>query len=267
MILKKDIKKIEKLQFILDGEDVIQMDVPLTIRLLEYARETSSSDVDLHKIAERLVQHSKTHVVTMDCYDNIIGISSETPTLTEKSTLFRMNSRTLWSRFGWGPLNYSIALNNNLDGLNETENRIYAHAARIGELVTPYYGEEIGKTFTDALTQFAKIGVGVIQDLYNGKPLDGTKALWDESIENIATFLSTINPEYWPKDPIKSYLDALVNLWLDSINARESKDFAANEVAMDAIEKLVTLGTDTTPSLADVFSMGIISQYPEKFTD
>lgn len=257
-------------KFITDNKDVIQMDIPVTIRLLEYARETSVNDVDLHKIAENLIEHSKKHVVTMNNYYEIIDKPKkveETPVLTEKSTLFRMDSRTLWSRFGWGPLNYSIALFNGIDGLPATEKRIYNHSSRIGDFATTYYGEDIGKVLGDALTEFTRIGVQVMQDLHNGKPIEDAKARWDQSIENISNFLSTINPQYWPKEPVKSYFVALVNLWLDSINARNIKDFDANEVAMDAIEKLVTLGSNDSISLSDVFSSGVISQFPEKFID
>jgi hypothetical protein len=205
----------------------------------------------------------------MDSYNKIIGQEEEKTesVLTEKAMKFRMDSRTLWSRFGWGPLNYSIALNNNIDGLSETENRIYKHAQRIGDFVIPYYGEEIAKTLSSALVDFARIGVSVMNDLKAGKPLDGTKERWDQSVENIATFLSTINPQYWPKEAVKSYFDALVNFWIDSIRARELKNFEADSIAIDGIEKLVTLGANDTSSLADVFSAGIIAQFPEKFTD
>lgn len=271
MIIKKPavIKKIEKTQFVGESTNgIIQLDGPLMLALFEYVNEYPTSDNDLHKMTEKLLQHSLSHVVTMDCYAKIIGIEEQTmPINSEKSTLFRMDSRTLWSRFGWSPLNYSIALNNNLEGLQETENRIYTHAAKLGNFIVPYYGEDIGKALGDALTNFGQIGVAVMQDLKNGLPLDGTKERWDQSVENIATLLSTINPEHWPKEPVKSYFDTLVNLWIDSIRARETKDFAADSLAIDGIEKLVTLGTSDTPSLADVFSSGIIAQYPEKFID
>ena len=273
MIIKKPvvIKKIEKAQFVGAGESangVIQLDGPLMIALFEYVNEYPTTNYELQKMTERLLQHSLSHVVTMNCYSKIIGTEEQTiPMLSEKSTLFRMNSRTLWSRFGWSPLNFSIALNNNLEGLSETENRIYTQAAKIGDFVVPYYGEEIGKALGDALINFGQIGVAVMRDLKGGIPLDGTKTRWDQSVENLATLLSTINPDYWPKEPVKSYFDTLVNFWIDSIRARQSKDFDADSVAIDGIEKLVTMGIGDSPSLADVFSAGIIAQFPEKFID
>jgi len=52
--------------------DAVKMDVPLFIRLLEYAREDAKTDMDLHKMTERVERHSKTRVLTMDDYDFLV---------------------------------------------------------------------------------------------------------------------------------------------------------------------------------------------------
>jgi hypothetical protein len=104
-----------------------------------------------------------------------------------------------------------------------------------------------------------------MQDLKAGKPLDGTKELWDANINTIASFLSSLNPEYWPYEAVKSYLDTLVTLWIDSIRARNERNWDANELAVDSIDKLVTTGNGISASLADVFSAGVLMQQPEKF--
>jgi hypothetical protein len=54
--------------------DVVCMDVPLTIRLLEYAREEASGDADLHKVAANLVSLGAQldEVLTMDHYDEVL---------------------------------------------------------------------------------------------------------------------------------------------------------------------------------------------------
>ncbi len=63
----------------LDKIDTITVDVPLLIRLLEYAREDAETDMDLHNVADHLIKLSKTHnVLNMDNYDSIIGTNKET---------------------------------------------------------------------------------------------------------------------------------------------------------------------------------------------
>jgi hypothetical protein len=41
------------------GVDTITVDVPLMIRLLEYAREDAETDMDLHNVAEQLIALSQ----------------------------------------------------------------------------------------------------------------------------------------------------------------------------------------------------------------
>lgn len=55
-------------------EDKITMDVPLFIRMLEYAREDASTDVDLHDVAEKAIGlSSEDKVLTMADYEFIVG--------------------------------------------------------------------------------------------------------------------------------------------------------------------------------------------------
>lgn len=59
-------------------EDVIKTNVPLMIRLLEYAREEAKKDVDLHLVAEKLIELSeKGDVLTMEHYDAIMKAVTE----------------------------------------------------------------------------------------------------------------------------------------------------------------------------------------------
>ena len=43
----------------MNPKDIIKLDVPLFIRLLEYAREDATGDVDLHRVAENAVDLSR----------------------------------------------------------------------------------------------------------------------------------------------------------------------------------------------------------------
>ena len=59
-------------------EDVIMLNVPLMIRLLEYAREDANRDMDLHTIVENLIDLSEEgEVLEMKDYPNIVQIESE----------------------------------------------------------------------------------------------------------------------------------------------------------------------------------------------
>ncbi len=53
--------------------DIVQLDVPLFIRLLELAREDVKQDADLHDVAEAVIKLSQQGPVTMAAYDQIVG--------------------------------------------------------------------------------------------------------------------------------------------------------------------------------------------------
>ena len=62
----------------MNPRDTITVDVPLFIRLLEYAREDAQTDMDLHDLADNIIQLSEDgEVLTMDNYNAIIGTSEE----------------------------------------------------------------------------------------------------------------------------------------------------------------------------------------------
>jgi hypothetical protein len=53
--------------------DKVTIDIPLFIRLLEYAREDAKTDMDLHNVAENAIALSETgKTLTMAQYDEIV---------------------------------------------------------------------------------------------------------------------------------------------------------------------------------------------------
>ena len=58
--------------------DEITVDVPLLIRLLEYAREDAQGDIDLHDVAERMIELSGDgRTLTMDDYNTICNTGDQ----------------------------------------------------------------------------------------------------------------------------------------------------------------------------------------------
>jgi hypothetical protein len=58
--------------------DVASLDIPLLIRIMEYAKEDAQSDMDLHKVAENIIELSKEDkTLTMSDYNSIVSISND----------------------------------------------------------------------------------------------------------------------------------------------------------------------------------------------
>lgn len=73
-----DSSKLNEVEEETDAVDTITMDVPLFIRMLEYAREDASADVDLHDVAENAVSLNKEQdILSMDDYDALLPSDAE----------------------------------------------------------------------------------------------------------------------------------------------------------------------------------------------
>jgi ferritin-like protein len=70
--------------------DIVHLDVPLFIRLLELAREEIKQDADIHDIAQKVIELSKDGPIDMSDYDNIVGFmkdqGSSSPDKTDEQT-------------------------------------------------------------------------------------------------------------------------------------------------------------------------------------
>jgi hypothetical protein len=65
---------MKKNQTNMNPRDIITVDVPLFIRLLEYAREDAQTDMDLHDVAENIISLSASgKTLSMEDYSTIIG--------------------------------------------------------------------------------------------------------------------------------------------------------------------------------------------------
>ena len=64
--------------------DKVTLDIPLFIRLLEYAREDAKTDMDLHNVAEKAVAASETgKTLSMADYDSLVANNSQDQEMNE----------------------------------------------------------------------------------------------------------------------------------------------------------------------------------------
>jgi len=62
-------------------EDVVAFDVPMFLRLLEFAREDATDDEALHQATSKIIELSQDgQVLTMDNYDEIVAGNTKTDT-------------------------------------------------------------------------------------------------------------------------------------------------------------------------------------------
>ncbi len=73
----KNDHQFESVQEETDKKDTVTFDIPLLIRVLELAREDIKSDMDLHKVVEKLINIRDKGMLTMDDYDYIAKLKEE----------------------------------------------------------------------------------------------------------------------------------------------------------------------------------------------
>jgi len=77
--IEKNINEVEG-----DVIDTVTLDIPLFIRMLEYAKEDASTDMDLHELAEKAIALNKQKgILSMEDYENIIPEPQAEDQLTE----------------------------------------------------------------------------------------------------------------------------------------------------------------------------------------
>jgi len=75
--------------------DAVHLDVPLFIRLLEFAREDANNDVDLHDVAEKAISMSKDGTtLSMDQYADLVPPAKpkeDAPAAEVKAAMTKLN--------------------------------------------------------------------------------------------------------------------------------------------------------------------------------
>ena len=206
-------------------------------------------------------------------HNGSLGFEDELPqyVLNENTMLFRMNSRSAWQKWAYSLMNYAVSLNGNLPGTDQVKGRMHKNAVAIGDMLIPYYGPTSARLVGTSLIAIDDIGMHYVEALKKGEPTDEIVASWAPFVDDFASVLNQLNPNNWPVSLITDILLALVQAWQDQLTARANGDFIADEIAIDTISKLVITGIPDHgkgyDSLADIFSRGIIAQFPSMFQD
>ncbi|HEU0047486.1 MAG TPA: hypothetical protein VFQ43_07770, partial [Nitrososphaera sp.] len=138
--------------------------------------------------------------------------------------------------------------------------RLLQYQVDIGNAIKPYYGDAAGNRLTTLLkehiTTAAEIIVAV-QARDRAKQNETIKR-WYANADQIANFLSGINPKNWQQDETRLMMYDHLNLTAKELAARLRGDWAGDIKAYDDVHSQML-------HMADGLSMGIIDQFPQKF--
>jgi hypothetical protein len=195
--------------------------------------------------------------------------------MNEGTMQFRMDARSAWAKWVWSLLNYSISLNGNLPGTEQVKGRMHKNAVALGDFLIPYYGLTASRAVTTALIAIDDVGMHYVEAMKanaSAEELEKIIASWAPYTAALAKAMNELNPNNWPESLLSDILNNLVKGWQEELTARAKGDIIADEIAIDYINKLVVTGVPDHvkagySSLADLFSRGIIAQFPTMFAE
>ena len=138
--------------------------------------------------------------------------------------------------------------------------RLLQNQVDIGNAIKPYYGDEAGNKLTTLLKEHITTAAEVVAAAKaNDKAkLDDANKRWFANADQIADFLSGANAKNWPAAEMKSMMREHLNLTTNEAVARLKGDWAADIKAYDAVHEQIL-------KMADMLTMGIVKQFPNKF--
>ncbi len=168
--------------------------------------------------------------------------------------------RKLWEdHITWTRL-YIVSAAADLPDKSVTAGRLLQNQVDIGNAVKSFYGDAAGEQLTALLNDHILIAAALIDAAKAGDSTAFADAntRWYANADEIATFLSTANPENWPLDEMKAMMRSHLDLTLKEAAARLNGDFAGDIAAYDEVHVDIL-------KMADMLSDGIINQFPKMF--
>lgn len=150
--------------------------------------------------------------------------------------------------------------NGTLPDTQASVDRLLQNQVDIGNAIKPFYGDEAGNHLTDLLTQHILIAAEILQDAKAGDTaaLNDAVARWYANADEMAAFLNSLNPEFWPLDQMQEMMRMHLDLTLQEAVTYLHGDYAGSVAAYEQVHLEIL-------EMADMLSTGIIEQFPTKF--
>ncbi len=140
--------------------------------------------------------------------------------------------------------------------------RLLQNQVDIGDAIKPFYGDQAGEQLTALLKEHITTAVDILAAAKAGDnaKLEDAKKSWYDNADQIATFLSSANPDNWPLSDVQSMMKSHLDLTLEEATARLNGDWAGDVAAYDKVH-------DEILEMSDALAQGIMKQFPGKFAE
>jgi hypothetical protein len=142
-------------------------------------------------------------------------------------------------------------------GFSPTAARLLKNQADIGDAIKPFYGDAAGDRLTALLRDHITIAVEVLQaaKAHDATAFASAKARWYDNADDIADFLASANPRFWPQPMMHADMREHLDQTLAEAAHELGGDYAASVADYEQVHTHIL-------AMADLLSSGIIRQLP-----
>ena len=145
-------------------------------------------------------------------------------------------------------------------GFDATAARLLRNQTDIGDAVEPFYGKAAGDQLTALLRSHITTAVALLQAARAGDvaAFAAARRRWYGNADDIAGFLATANPRFWPRSMMRADMRTHLDQTLAEAGDELHGDYPASVRDYEAIHRHIL-------AMADMLSSGIIKQFPHRF--
>ncbi|MFF2911634.1 glycosyltransferase [Paenibacillus sp. NPDC057934] len=167
--------------------------------------------------------------------------------------------RKLWTDHVLWTRSYIVSALAGLEDKDNTLERLLKNQQDIGDAIKPFYGEAAGNKLTELLKEHILLAGKVLEAAKagNGADLEKYNKEWHRNADDIAKFLSSLNPN-WSEKALKEMLYTHLQYVTEEVAARLGKKWDKDITVFDKNLNHMLM-------LADLLTEGIIKQFPERF--
>ncbi|OAB31263.1 acetylglutamate kinase [Paenibacillus macquariensis subsp. defensor] len=167
--------------------------------------------------------------------------------------------RLVWEQHVYWTRLTIISLAFNLPDVGFTTARLLRNATDMGNLLKPFYGDRIAARFSSLIREHLVIAVELVKAAKAGnqKAAAAAERRWYANGEEIADFLSTINPYISENKFKKMFFEHLALTKSEAVFILQKK-YKSSIIVFNKIEAEAL-------QMADTITNAIVKQFPKKF--
>lgn len=179
---------------------------------------------------------------------------------TARQVAFHDQMRKLWEdHITWTRLAI-VTFADGSASFEATATRLLQNQTDIGNAIKPYFGATAGNRLSALLHDHITIAVEILQAAKAGDTaaFDDANARWYANANDIADFLASANPRFWPRADLRAAMKVHLDQTLAEASHELGGDYAASVADYEDVHQHIL-------AMADLLSSGIMQKFPARF--